>query len=72
MEAVGPQKPGPMALMTTLPPEENVRRLEWALDRVPGYSGVNNHEGSRFTADADALAPVMDQLKPYCRAFGYS
>ena len=62
MEAVGAHDPGPFALMTGLAPAEIVRRLDWALSRVPGYSGINNHEGSRFTADRGNLAPVMQHL----------
>ena len=30
---------------------------------MPGLVGINNHEGSRFTADAAALEPVMATLK---------
>jgi polysaccharide deacetylase 2 family uncharacterized protein YibQ len=63
MQAMGEADPGPMALSVSLPAEENVRRLDWALARVPGFEGINNHEGSRFTADAAALAPVMEDLK---------
>ncbi|MEI9929428.1 MAG: divergent polysaccharide deacetylase family protein [Rhizomicrobium sp.] len=62
MEALGAHNPGPRALMTGLPAEENLRRFEWALARVPGYVGINNHEGSRFTADEEALVPVMQRL----------
>ncbi len=62
MEAVGAHNPGPFALTTGLLPEEIVRRLDWALSRVPGYCGINNHEGSRFTADREYLAPVMEHL----------
>ncbi|HVU21214.1 MAG TPA: divergent polysaccharide deacetylase family protein, partial [Rhizomicrobium sp.] len=62
MEAVSTQKPAPMMLMTGLPSAENVRRLVWALDRVPEHVGINNHEGSRFTANRDALEPVMQEL----------
>jgi polysaccharide deacetylase 2 family uncharacterized protein YibQ len=62
MEAVGAHNPGPLALTTGLPPDEIIRRLDWALARVPGYSGINNHEGSRFTADREDLAPVMEHL----------
>lgn len=62
MEAMGAHNPGPMALTTGLPPEEILRRFDWALSRVPGYAGVNNHEGSRFTADDAALTPVMQRL----------
>lgn len=62
MEAVGPQDPGPMALRIGLPPSENLRRLTWDLERVPGFSGINNHEGSKFTADDQALASLMPML----------
>jgi polysaccharide deacetylase 2 family uncharacterized protein YibQ len=50
------------ALRRDLPAEENVRRLEWALSRVPFYAGINNHEGSLFTADRLALIPVAETL----------
>ena len=62
MEAVAPVDPGPMALRTDLPASENLRRFDWALSRVPGYVGVNNHEGSLFTADRNALIPVVERL----------
>jgi polysaccharide deacetylase 2 family uncharacterized protein YibQ len=50
------------ALRRDLPAEENVRRLEWALSRVPHYVGINNHEGSLFTPDRLALIPVAEAL----------
>ena len=62
MQAQGPHDPGPMALGVALPPQENVRRLDWALSRVPDFVGVNNHEGSLFTSNADALGPVMARI----------
>jgi polysaccharide deacetylase 2 family uncharacterized protein YibQ len=62
MQALGDADPGPMALKVGLPRTEILRRLDWAVARVPGFVGLNNHEGSRFTADADALAPVMARL----------
>ena len=62
MEAEGKIDPGPMALLTTASAADNAARLTWALMRIPGYSGINNHEGSRFTADRAALAPVMESL----------
>jgi hypothetical protein len=54
--------PGPMALRRDLPVEENLRRLDWALERVPGFAGINNHEGSAFTQDRAALVPVVEAL----------
>lgn len=50
------------ALRRDLPPEENIRRLNAALLRVHGYAGINNHEGSVFTADRQALIPVAEAL----------
>ena len=62
MEPDGKTDPGPNALLTSLDAATNISRLEWALSRIPGFSGVNNHEGSRFTADRDALVPVIEHL----------
>jgi polysaccharide deacetylase 2 family uncharacterized protein YibQ len=62
MEPEGKTDPGPMALLTTLSSSENISRLDWALARIPGYAGINNHEGSRFTADRAALVPMMEHL----------
>ncbi|HEY0266618.1 MAG TPA: divergent polysaccharide deacetylase family protein [Rhizomicrobium sp.] len=63
MQAVGPQDPGPMTLKVGMAADEIARRFGWDLSRVPGLIGINNHEGSRFTADAAGLAPVMATLK---------
>jgi polysaccharide deacetylase 2 family uncharacterized protein YibQ len=63
MQAIGKQDPGPMTLKTGMAAGEIARRFGWNLSRVPGIVGVNNHEGSRFTADAVALAPVMATLR---------
>jgi uncharacterized protein len=62
MEPDGTADPGPNALLTTLPKAELLRRLDWGLARVPAFAGINNHEGSRFTADRAALVPVMETL----------
>jgi polysaccharide deacetylase 2 family uncharacterized protein YibQ len=62
MEPDGKADPGPNALLTSLDAATNISRLEWALSRIPDFSGVNNHEGSRFTADRDALVPVIEHL----------
>lgn len=50
------------ALRRDLTPDENIRRLDAALLRVHGYAGINNHEGSTFTADRRALVPVAEAL----------
>lgn len=48
------------------PPERLQRALEAALERIPAATGVNNHMGSRLTADRAA----MDALMPVLRARG--
>jgi polysaccharide deacetylase 2 family uncharacterized protein YibQ len=63
MQALGSHDPGPMVLKSGMAADEIARRLSWHLSRVPGVVGVNNHEGSRFTADAAALVPVMATLR---------
>lgn len=54
--------PGPNALYVNLDAAELQRRLDWHLDRFSDYVGVNNHMGSRFTADATRMAQVMEAL----------
>lgn len=54
--------PGPEALEIGQEPAEMRRRLEWALDRFKGHIGINNHMGSRFTADPVGMDVVMDVL----------
>lgn len=54
--------PGPNALLVSLDKGEVLRRFRAALDSFDGYVGVNNHMGSRFTADRAALAPVLAEL----------
>jgi uncharacterized protein len=63
MQALDGRDPGPMALKPGMTVDEIAQRLGWNLARVPGAVGVNNHEGSRFTADAALLAPVMAVLR---------
>lgn len=62
MEPAGALDPGPDALVTGLAPEEIRHRLGLALDRVPSAMGVNNHMGSLFTSDAEAMAVVLDEI----------
>lgn len=63
MQAEADADPGPMALMVDQSGEENVRRLDWALSRVPGFVGINNHMGSRFTETRESMVPVMQALE---------
>jgi hypothetical protein len=55
--------PGPGALTTELPVDEIMRRLEHGLAAFDGYVGINNHMGSRFTADRALMTPVLTELR---------
>jgi polysaccharide deacetylase 2 family uncharacterized protein YibQ len=54
---------GPGPLDVGLSADEILRRLRWDLARFDGYVGINNHMGSRFTSDTEALRPVMQELR---------
>ncbi len=54
---------GPGPLDVSLTSAQILERLRWDLGRFDGYVGINNHMGSRFTSDADALEPVMQELR---------
>ena len=55
--------PGPHTLLTTLPPEENLKRLQWLMSRYTGYVGVTNHMGEKFEATSASLTPVLEEVK---------
>ncbi len=55
--------PGPNALLTSLDRTELARRIGWNLGQFDGYVGINNHMGSRFTADAGGMGMVMAEVK---------
>lgn len=64
MEPLGTHvDPGPNVLAAGLSRSELERRLAWDLGRFHGYIGINNHMGSKFTADRAGMAVVMDELK---------
>lgn len=63
MQPLGAANPGPDALTVGLTDAEIRRRLAAALDRAALAVGINNHMGSRFTGDLDAMQPVMAELK---------
>jgi polysaccharide deacetylase 2 family uncharacterized protein YibQ len=64
MEPIGRNNDaGPSPLEIGLSAEAVLQRLRWDLSRFDGYVGIDNHMGSRFTADAEALQPVMQELR---------
>ncbi len=54
--------PGRNTLTTDAAPDENASRLHWALGRTTNYVGVMNYMGARFTAEEQAMRPVMEEL----------
>lgn len=66
MEPLGNHGPGPGdgAVEVGLPASEIRTRVERALEVVAGAQGVNNHMGSRASADRAAMLAVMDVLRP--------
>lgn len=57
------EHPGPGALFIAMTGEEIGRQLGENLESVPGAVGVNNHMGSRLTADSRAMEELMEELK---------
>lgn len=54
--------PGPGALMVGLSGQAVRQRLDQALAAVPEAVGLNNHMGSRFTANRSGMTDVMDHM----------
>jgi len=54
---------GPDVLLVDIEPDELRKRLNRGLDRFDSFVGINNHMGSRFTADAVGMTIVMEELK---------
>ena len=63
MEPEGGEDPGPGALLTGQPAAEIERLLDAALASVPGAVGVNNHMGSKATADPAFMDVVLGALE---------
>jgi polysaccharide deacetylase 2 family uncharacterized protein YibQ len=59
MEAARGENPGPGALVDTMSDREIREATRLALDAVPNAVGVNNHMGSAFSANRDAMSAVL-------------
>ncbi|HUP50675.1 MAG TPA: divergent polysaccharide deacetylase family protein [Thermoanaerobaculia bacterium] len=62
MEPIGPASPGRNAILTSMTDEEIIRVVRENLRAVPHARGVNNHMGSRATADRRVMATVLGAL----------
>jgi polysaccharide deacetylase 2 family uncharacterized protein YibQ len=63
MEPLGSEWPGPDALTTKIDQGEFIKRLLKNLDRFDGFVGINNHMGSKLTADSSRMEAVMQELR---------
>lgn len=63
MEPIGSDWPGPDALTTKIDQAEFEGRLLKNLSRFEGFVGVNNHMGSRLTADRTRMDLLMRELR---------
>ncbi len=63
MEPTGHADPGPGALLVSLSETELKQRVTTALDSFEGYVGVNNHMGSRFTANKPGMETALKLFK---------
>lgn len=54
--------PGRNTLTVDADKAANAERLHWALARTTNYAGVMNYMGARFTAERDAMRPLMEEL----------
>ncbi|MDV7338161.1 divergent polysaccharide deacetylase family protein [Terasakiella sp. A23] len=55
--------PGPMAMMTSKSPTENLKLLNLLMMQAQGYVGFVGQHGSRFTKNKKAMAPVLGEIK---------
>lgn len=55
--------PGPGALRVGMSRDAILRNLDKGLSNYTGFVGINNHMGSRFTADAKGMEPVIAAVK---------
>lgn len=55
--------PGPGALLSAMTPDERIRVLKDDLDEVPFISGVNNHMGSKVTADSGEMNQIFSVIR---------
>jgi polysaccharide deacetylase 2 family uncharacterized protein YibQ len=55
--------PGPGTLLTSMTPDQLIHQLKEDLKAVPYIKGVNNHMGSKMTAESSRLYQIFSVLK---------
>lgn len=54
--------PGRNTLTVDAGAQKNLSNLRWVLGRTTNYTGVMNYMGARFSADAEAMQPVIEEI----------
>lgn len=62
MEPVGDQDPGPGAIYTWMDEKQISETVEMNLMDFPNISGINNHMGSKATADKETMTSLFQYL----------
>ncbi len=69
MEAIGDSNPGPGALMVGMGDQDLRDAVFMAINNVPHVVGVNNHMGSKATANLRMMSWIMQELASMDLAF---
>jgi polysaccharide deacetylase 2 family uncharacterized protein YibQ len=69
MQPEGPEDPGPGALYTGQSASQVDELLDAMFASVPGAMGMNNHMGSKATADETLMTEVLSYLKRHGKFF---
>lgn len=69
METLSGLNPGPGKVTTAMSDEQIMRQVQDDLAQVPLATGVNNHEGSKASADLRVMRDVMDVLSKHGNLF---
>lgn len=63
MEPKGKADPGPHALLSSTSAGKQMESIDYNLGQFSNYIGINNHMGSRFTEDEEAVNRFLDVIK---------
>lgn len=63
MEPKGRADPGPHALLSSSSPQAQMDSINYNLSQFSHYIGINNHMGSRFTEDHEAVDRLLNVIK---------
>lgn len=63
MEPKGKADPGPHALLSSTEPSVQMDSINYNLTQFENYVGINNHMGSKFTEDEEAVGRFLNVIK---------